>query len=221
MGVENLFSNFEDGLLPLDGNARVTSSIGDISISALLDLAGTVNTGDVGDTLDSSAVTTFVSVQVTLERNNAATTALEVILGVEALPRVSAATVDTASRVANRALDAVDGELTLVVATGRAVLVDATLSIAHGVGPLADARVGEEQRVGRVPILAVEVARQKEAALGDSKSGEVARLGALEWDEPDGALLELSDGLGESRREESGSKESSEDGLHDDLSDSG
>jgi hypothetical protein len=165
-------------------------------------------------------------------------TALKIVLSVEAFPGIGAASVHTAGREANGALDALRGEVTLVVAGRRAVVEEATLAVTLFQGPLADARVGLEERVGGIPervvrlgttdsesvsrryspVLAVKVAGKEEAALGDGKSREVARLGALK-ETKKGALLELSgrlsDGLSDSRREESGGKESCEDDLHD------
>ena len=71
-------------------------------------------------------------------------------MGVEALPGVGASSIDTASGEANRALDALRAEVTLVVATGGAVLVDATLAIAFGQRPFANTRGGLEERMGGV-----------------------------------------------------------------------
>ena len=73
MGGEDFLSDPEDGLLALDGNARVVLSIDLVAVQALLDLAGALDTSNVRDTLDSSAVTAFLRVQVTLEGNDAST----------------------------------------------------------------------------------------------------------------------------------------------------
>lgn len=179
----------------------------------LLDHAGSPDTRDVRDALDSCAVLAVLLVKGTSGGEKAASAALKILLGVNTLPRPSCTTDDTTRRVPDWALRVRRREVTLVVALAGACLENTTLPVTLCEGPSADTLRGEKERMGKVSVRAVEATWLDNATVRLGVGRELARLGAGEVQVacPVDELRLARDGGGKGeQREESSSKS----GLH-------